>query len=292
MAIIKTLLLQAFILLALCGAVQSQLAEKPTFKAEIGTVDETGKTVSECDKAINLTCTKSEKSNPTQAMTFTKDTKAIKWVPKTDFLPNGDIKTTLGNANGITAAEYGVYKCKAASTYSVSGGHEIVMGESDPSEGKVTIDCKKCTDNATCTKNDEHSHCKNGECACKYGGDYGACKICKEVTNEGCTEEGKPRCDSGKSCEQCKLAPSNDGCKGKTAVCLVDAVADISLKTYKCYPCTKSTDPNNGCKDGTYCQKDGSCTADKPSGGDKSSAGIVTSTACLVIASVVVALMN
>jgi len=282
MAIIKTLRLQAFLLLALLGAVQSYgPPPAPTFVASISKATPSHVPKVDGDKCtdhdeIFLTCIKSSTPWQTPHLAFKKDDKVGSWVDVSSMTSKKNITKTLPT----DASSYGTYTCLA--------GLGSTGGLTTKADDKVSMECTGCASNDVCTGNaafGKSSHCKDGKCACMYGGDLGSCKVCKEDTNEGCTDKDKPRCDSGKSCEECEK-DSNKGCKGTTPICLNE------INNMKCWACTQSETARKACKKGTYCQKNGSCTADKPSGGDKSSAGTVTSTACLVIASVVVALMN
>jgi len=250
MAIIKTLRRQAFLLLALLGAVQSMdIYPKPTFVASFVSPPNTHVPKVEgadCSKEITMTCTKNAHPGMTPHLAFQTDGADIdsdSWI---------DVTSEPGITDQLAkdASSYGIHTC-------VSGDGGFLVNFPTKADNKVEMKCTGCSKNDTCTDNPaigKYSHCKDGKCACMYGGDLGSCKVCDVSTNKGCGDTPYTvRCDEG-TCKECEFG-TNKGCKAPTPVCLRE------MKKLKCYP-------------------------------KKSSAATVTSTACIVIASIVVALMN
>jgi len=109
MAIIKTLLLQAFTLLALLGAVLGTQAPQPTFKA---TQDNLDVTEVACDKAAKLICTKNTSPGTGWlALVKNRDTStSLTWVDASGANP---IETDYPAAQ-LDVTKYGNYTCAAA----------------------------------------------------------------------------------------------------------------------------------------------------------------------------------
>jgi len=277
MAIIKTLLLQVFMLLAFIGSVQGTTTP-PTLSAVVdGTPQASSYEVKDgmCDKTLDLKCTT---QTPTEYLAFEKD-EVVQGPYVVGPSSTGVIENKF-TAGAVDASAHGVWKCLAA-----TDAHGT--GKSAPSAVAITVNCPKCGAANPCT--DPLLECVDDggkKCKCRHGKsdasydpaspDTTKCKICKEAasgTDDGC-ESAKPHCDTaadgGRG--ECKVAPTSVATSGTTG--------SGTRQTNPAHQTTGSgTKPTTGVSNATP-------TTPKPS-----SAGKVTSTACLVIASVVLALM-
>jgi len=304
MAIIKTLLLQVFVFLAFLGAAQCvDPAEKPTLAFKPAT-DYCGQDV------VSIECTATGPGTNTQKashLRIAKDGKVISsgW----QVTSNDKVTKVIANSDGrFDQLDNGDYTCEGA------------MGDAgqNPSvtNATLTVDCPQCGATDDCSgakkycKDDDPNDRAGRECICKYGGTIStnSCNEC-DATG-GCNKDGTtPRCDSN-SCVACDAHTCDaDGAKPRC-----DSTTGGACK--ECTPAFCTT-LNKDCDENTQSTKKGQCvdkttspptqgsggTTNKANTGDSngttgkgsdttSSAGTVTSTACLVIASVVVALMN
>jgi len=269
MTITKTLRLQAFLLLAFLGAVQAVTQtykpDKPDIEAWQGSQKLNFPSDVECTKGLTLKCkadgyTASPFHKPATHMKFEKDGNDLdapnpwKEVTKGNGQLNSyDTREKELSKDATTVDQIGEYKCVAARS-------DQGLNASKPSDGyKIGFKCKGCAKNESCTTHDKYSYCKEDTCACVHFGNYGSCTACHAGTNAGCED--------------------------KTPVCNTDG---------KCVACSRNNPIMTGCVKGETCNSDGSCTSDGGDGGDgdgKSSAGTVTATASVVIASVLVSLM-
>jgi len=263
MSITKTLRLQAFLLLAFLGSVQATVPVTPLLTAEQQNGPVTDISLN-CGKGLNFTCIPVQRAPLGEFVKFQKDGKDIEspdaslstWEAVTPAR-TGPQRVGVLSTSRMDVSYYGAYTCLSATT------KEGTIKSLASNDFKIT--CKGCSTNTSCEAHDEHSYCNTEterECACKYNPEetYGDCKACNKATNAGCTEEGKPRCNPD---------------------------------TYKCEVCSANIKDilkfNSGCKVGEICQ-DGKCKVVTTT--TVSSAGTVTATASVVIASVLVSLMN
>jgi len=278
MAIIKTLLLQVFMLLAFIGSVQGTTTP-PTLSAVVGGTDQTSSYEvkdADCAKTLDLKC---KTQTPTEYLAFEKD-EVVQGPYVVGDSGSGVIEKKF-IAGAVDASAHGVWKCLAATD-------DQGTGKSAPSAVAITVNCPTCGAATTCT--DPLLECvdeSGKKCNCRYGKsddtynpatpETDKCKICKEAASgdidDGC-KAAKPNCDTaaGSGRGECKASPTSVATSGTTG--------SGTRQTNPAHQTTGSgTKPTTGVSNATP-------TTPKPS-----SAGKVTSTACLVIASVVLALM-
>jgi len=204
------------------------------------------------------------------------------------FKQDGNVvQTGDGAATALTITKFnvssaGTYLCNARNT----------DGNKDSAPTIQTLKCitvgnTGCGDHGKCVEERSKKFCK-----CRYNEAAVFASACHEcnAANDGCVDgSNKPRCEAG-TCKKCNEA----FCKNKqsTPVCDTSSGSDDGKCVPK--PVTQAS-PATGSSGGST-NDDGGATDSKGTTAGKadttSSAGTVTSTACLVIASVVVALMN
>jgi len=306
MAIIKTLLLQDLLrlggrrlllwtVLLVCGYIQYAHAVKPVINSFVATGNSGGGKV---DTLEVYSFTASEDVTITVDATNAIGAKGYR------FLKNGEDLVTQDEGwqddatyviSSFAAKKHsGMYMCIVRDA---SSGNTILT--TNTTAITVTLKCTKPSGGAAddCATPDEHSKCDGDtgkaycQCSVAGAGLFPECTKCVKADHGGC--------DIAK----------HQICKDDGTVCVCEYGGDNVDHCHVCKkPTPATTGPDPGCEaltpqcsdDGSKCEKrtTQASPATGSSGGTTgkhsdttSSAGTVTSTACLVIASVVVALM-